>query len=176
MPLRRTLGLAGLVAAISLAAPAFPNAPKPAGAAPTLDPIARYGDWIATRPSAADLHGKVVLVDIFTFGCYNCQNVTPNLRSLYREHHADGLEIVGVHTPETPYETERANVVTNLAKQGIVWPVAVDNDHTLWNAYDTEYWPTQLIFDKHGTLRKTVVGDSQDATVDATVTALLAEK
>jgi thiol-disulfide isomerase/thioredoxin len=176
MPLRRTLGLAGLVAALSFATLAFPNAPKPAGAAPTLDPIARYGDWIAARPSATDLHGKVVLVDIFTFGCYNCQNVTPNLRALYRDHHADGLEIVGVHTPETPYETERANVVTNLAKQGIVWPVAVDNNHTLWNAYDTEYWPTQLIFDKHGTLRKTVVGDSQDAIVDATVTALLAEK
>ena len=53
--------------------------------------------------------------------------------------------------------------------------MAIDNDHVLWNAYNTEYWPTQLIFDKHGTLRKTIVGDSQDQDVDETVTKLLAE-
>jgi thiol-disulfide isomerase/thioredoxin len=163
------------IVAIALTAVAGTGA-RGAGAAPTLEPIAAYGDWIAARPAPSDLHGKVVLVDIFTFGCYNCQNVTPNLRALYREHHANGLEIVGVHTPETPYETERANVVANLAKQGIVWPVAVDNGHVLWNAYATEYWPTQLIFDKHGTLRATIVGDSQDRDVDATVDKLLAEK
>jgi thiol-disulfide isomerase/thioredoxin len=149
---------------------------RPASAAPTLAPITGYADWIAARPAASDLHGKVVIVDIFTFGCYNCQNITPNLRALYRDRRRDGLEIVGVHTPETPYETERPNVVANLAKQGIVWPVAVDNDHKLWNAYDTEYWPTQLIFDRHGVLRKTIVGDSQDDAVNATVARLLAEK
>jgi len=53
--------------------------------------------------------------------------------------------------------------------------VAIDNDHVLWNAYNTEYWPTQLIFDKHGTLRKTIVGDSQDDLVDTTIAQLLAE-
>jgi thiol-disulfide isomerase/thioredoxin len=146
-----------------------------ADTAPTLAPIVRYTDWLAVRPSAADLAGKVVLVDIFTFGCYNCKNVTPNLRALYRAHHGD-LAIVGVHTPETPYEADRKNVGPNLASLGIVWPVAIDNDHTLWNAYSTEYWPTQLIFDKHGVLRKTVVGDSQDQLVDDTVAKLLAER
>ncbi|MBD5634236.1 MAG: redoxin domain-containing protein [Candidatus Eremiobacteraeota bacterium] len=145
-------------------------------AAPTLEPLVRHGDWLAARPSSGDLRGRVVIVDVFTFGCYNCRNVTPNLRALYKAHRGDGLAIVGVHTPETPYETERANVVTNLAKQGITWPVAIDNSHTLWDAFGVQYWPTQLIFDKHGTLRKTVVGDSQDAAVDATVTQLLAEK
>jgi thiol-disulfide isomerase/thioredoxin len=151
-------------------------APRTAAAAPTLEPLERYGDWISGRPSAADLRGKVVIVDIFTFACYNCKNVTPNLRALYRDHRAGDLKIVGVHTPETPYEANRENVVRNLATLGIVWPVAVDNDKTLWDAYDTEYWPTQLIFDKHGVLRKTVVGDSQDQLVDDTVKALLAEK
>lgn len=53
--------------------------------------------------------------------------------------------------------------------------MAIDNDHVLWNAYNTEYWPTQLIFDKHGTLRKTIVGDSQDDLVDTTIAQLLAE-
>ena len=170
MRLSQTLALG-----VALAAAAFAS-PGTSVAAPTLEPLTSYGDWIAARPAASDLHGKVVIVDIFTFGCYNCQNVTPNLRALYRAHRGRDLEIVGVHTPETPYETERANVVTNLAKQGIVWPVAVDNGHTLWNAYAAEYWPTQLIFDKHGVLRETVVGDSQDRLVDDTVKALLAEK
>jgi thiol-disulfide isomerase/thioredoxin len=140
-----------------------------------LEPLLRYGTWLAARPAADDLRGKVVLVDVFTFGCGNCQNVTPNLRALYRKHDAN-LAIVGVHTPETPYETDRSNVAANLAKQGIAWPVAIDNAHTLWDAYAIEYWPTQLIFDKHGVLRKTVVGDSQDSLVDDTIAALLKEK
>jgi thiol-disulfide isomerase/thioredoxin len=174
MNIRPSLALASVL--LPLALGALSGAPRAAVAAPTLAPIAQYADWIGTRADSSDLRGKVVIVDIFTFGCFNCKNVTPNLRALYKRHRSDGLEIVGVHTPETPYETDRANVATNLAAQGIVWPVAVDNEHTLWNAYDTEYWPTQMIFDRHGVLRKTIVGDSQDAAVDATVTELLAEK
>jgi thiol-disulfide isomerase/thioredoxin len=161
------LALAALLAGGSLA--------RTAAAAPTLDPLVSHTNWLAARPQAADLHGRVVLVDIFTFGCYNCKNVTPNLRALYSKHDPR-LAIVGVHTPETPYETDRSNVVANLAEQHIVWPVAIDNDRRLWDAYDTQAWPTQLIFDKHGTLRKTVVGDSQDADVDAEIDRLLAEK
>ena len=170
--MRRTQTLA---LGIALAAAAFAS-PGTSAAAPTLEPLTSYGDWIAARPAASDLHGKVVIVDIFTFGCYNCQNVTPNLRTLYRTKRDAGLAIIGVHTPETPYETVRSNVVDHLATLGIVWPVAVDNNHTLWDAYDTEYWPTQLIFDRHGVLRKTVIGDSQDQLVNDTVAKLLAEK
>jgi thiol-disulfide isomerase/thioredoxin len=162
--------------ALALAVALTPAASRPAAAAPTLEPLERYADWISARPAASDLRGKVVLVDIFTFACYNCKNVTPNLRALYRAHKSGGLTIVGIHTPETPYESDRKNVVANLATLGIVWPVAVDNDKTLWNAYDTEYWPTQLIFDKHGVLRKSVIGDSQDDIVDDTIAKLLAEK
>jgi thiol-disulfide isomerase/thioredoxin len=146
----------------------------PASAAPTLAPLLSYGDWLSARPTASDLAGRVVVVDVFTFGCYNCKNVAPNLRALNRRHDPH-LAIVGVHTPETPYETQRSNVVTNLAAQGIVWPVAIDNAHTLWNAYGIESWPTQLIFDKHGTLRKTIVGDSQDQALNDAVAQLLAE-
>jgi thiol-disulfide isomerase/thioredoxin len=149
-------------------------AAQPVAAGTSLQPLVSYSDWLSSRPNAADLRGKVVLVDIFTFACFNCQNVTPNLKALYRKHDSR-LAIIGIHTPETSYESDRTNVVTNLARQGVVWPVAIDNDHVLWNAYDTEYWPTQLIFDKHGTLRKTVEGDSQDAVVDKEIDDLLAE-
>jgi len=140
----------------------------------TLEPVLSYGDWLGARPTAASLAGKVVLVDVFTFGCYNCANITPNLRTLHRNKPSSELAIIGIHTPETPYERERANVVENLKRLGIVWPVAIDNGSRLWNAYGIEYWPTQLIFDRSGKLHTTVIGDSQDALVDRTIDKLLA--
>src|SRR5579885_945719 len=124
--------------------------PRAAAASPArnLEPILSYTDWLAERPTAATLAGKVVLVDVFTFGCYNCANITPNLRTLHRTKPSSQFAIVGVHTPETPYERERANVVAGLKNLGIVWPVAIDNQSRLWDAYGVDAWPTQLIFDR----------------------------
>lgn len=143
--------------------------------ATTLKPLLAAQDWLGAVGSAPDVKGKVVLVDVFTFGCYNCQNVVPNLKALHRKPSSD-LVIIGVHTPETPYERDRSNVITNLKNQGITWPVAIDNNYALWKTYGVEYWPTQLIFDRKGVLRKTVVGDSQDAEVDKAIAALIKEQ
>ncbi|HEY0798486.1 MAG TPA: thioredoxin-like domain-containing protein, partial [Candidatus Baltobacteraceae bacterium] len=141
----------------------------------SFSPLIAASSWLNGAPSEASLSGKVVLVDVFTFDCINCKNVTPNLRKLNITAQHDGLVILGIHSPETEYEHERDAVVTNLAALGISWPVAIDNDFALWNAYHVSAWPTQLIFDRHGKLRKTVVGDSQDALVDQTIAALLKE-
>ncbi len=142
----------------------------------SLTPLVNASSWLNGTPSHATLRGKVVLVDVFTFECVNCMNITPNLRSLERTKKSDGLAIVGIHSPETAYEHEHSAVVSNLKTLGITWPVAIDNDFALWNAYHIEFWPTQLIFDRHGTLRKTIIGDSQDALVNATIDALLKER
>ena len=158
--------LAAMAAFVALAA-------VPAHAAPSLEPVLAAKTWINGHPTAASLRGKVVLVDVFTFGCINCKNITPNLRHL---HATADLAIIGIHTPETAYERVHANVIDNLKTQGIVWPVAIDNDMALWHGYDIDYWPTQLIFDRHGVLRKSFVGDSQDAEVDRTIAALIAER
>ena len=163
-----TLGLAGAAASIHIAGAS--------SGANSLAPLLSYGDWLSVRPGEADLHGRVVLVDVFTFACYNCANVTPNLRTLHRTKPSADLAIVGIHTPETPYERDRANVVANLKRLGIVWPVAIDNDNRLWNAYGIEYWPTQLFFDRSGRLRKTVIGDSQDDLVDRIVAGLIRQR
>jgi hypothetical protein len=112
---------------------------------------------------------------VFTVDCYNCRNVTPNLRRLNASER-DRVAIVGIHTPETRYERDRPHVVDSLRELGITWPVAVDDDNALWNAYGVEYWPTQLIFDRKGHLRRSVVGDSQDDLVNGTIRTLLAEK
>jgi thiol-disulfide isomerase/thioredoxin len=139
-------------------------------------PLFNASQWIGSRPSAASYTGKVVIVDIFTFDCINCKHIVPGLRSLRAHYSARDLLIVGIHTPETPFERLRTNVVQALATQGITWPVAIDNDEKLWNAYGIQYWPTQLIFDRHGSLRKTVIGEGQDAEVTSTVAALVAER
>jgi thiol-disulfide isomerase/thioredoxin len=139
-------------------------------------PLFNAPQWLGSRPPAALYTGKVVIVDIFTFDCINCKHIVPELRSLRAHHPTKDLLIVGIHTPETPFEHVRANVVQALATQGISWPVAIDNDEKLWNAYGIQYWPTQLIFDRRGRLRKTVIGEGRDAEVTSTVTALVAER
>jgi thiol-disulfide isomerase/thioredoxin len=144
----------------------------PAGA--SLDTLFTAKNWLNGEPGLSDLHGKVVLVDVFTFDCFNCQNITPNLRALAARKH-DDLAIIGIHTPETPIEHEHSEVVSHLAKLGVTWPVAIDNEFALWNAYHIEYWPTQMLFDRRGKLRKVIIGDSQDATVNAAVNTLLRE-
>ena len=141
----------------------------------TLSPVLHATDWLNT-PSAPRVEGKVVVLDVFTVDCFNCRNVIPTLRSLYSTQRAKGLEIIGIHSPETPAEKQRGYVVENLQTQGIRWPVAVDNSFALWDAYGVDAWPTQLFYDRHGRLRKVIVGDSQDDLVRSTVEALLAEK
>lgn len=173
----RAQALAGLVAGTLAATAAAAGADEPSSVPPnaSLDTVLRARTWINGTPTRASLRGKVVLVDVFTFDCINCKNITPNLRTLSRTKH-DGLAIVGIHSPETPYERDHAQVVRHLGLLGVTWPVAVDNEFALWKAYGIEYWPTQMLFDRRGKLRKVVEGDSQDAVVDAAVNVLLRER
>lgn len=149
--------------------------PARAGAL-TIDAIVNAHDWLNATPTPALVRGKVVIVDFYTFGCINCQNIEPNLRALYRDKARSDLIILGVHSPETALERDRANVVNSFIEQGIVWPVAIDNNFALWNLCGITAWPTQLIFDRAGALRRRVVGDSQDQLVNSTVDQLLRER
>jgi thiol-disulfide isomerase/thioredoxin len=166
--MRRLVILAAAVVALAGAG----RAQAPATLAPVFG--ATQG-WLNGRLTPAETAGKVVVVDVFTFDCYNCKNVVPNLRALNAKK-SDGLVIVGIHSPETPFEANRTNVVENLRRQGITWPVAIDNSFAIWHAYNVDAWPTQLFFDRTGKLRATVVGDSQDDQVDRIVQKLLAER
>ncbi|HEX3671980.1 MAG TPA: redoxin domain-containing protein [Candidatus Cybelea sp.] len=164
---RAFLPAAGFAAVFTVASAAH-------GAQTTLDPLDSARGWINGRATASSLRGQVVVVDIFTVDCSNCQNVVPTLRSLYAADRGLGLRIVGVHAPETPAERTRPYVEAALVRQGVVWPVAIDNDFTLWRAFGASAWPTELFFDREGHLRKAIVGDSQDDEVRATVARLLA--
>jgi thiol-disulfide isomerase/thioredoxin len=132
--------------------------------------------WFNSAPlKLADLRGKVVMIEFWTFDCINCQHVTPSLKALYAKYEDKGLVIIGVHSPEFGYEKELKNVQTAINKVGIKYPVAIDNDYATWNAYNNHYWPARYLIDKTGNLRLLQIGEGGYAQTEATVQALLAE-
>ncbi len=100
--------------------------------------------------------------------------VTPNLKHLSKIYRRDDLAIVAIHTPEVPSYQSRSSYVRDQAQRaGIDWPIALDNDYRIWQAYGVNAWPTQLVFDRTGTLRTTIVGDSQDAELNRAIEKLV---
>jgi thiol-disulfide isomerase/thioredoxin len=145
-------------------------------AASTLAPIlGSTAAWFNAAHAPAT-SGRVALVDVFTFGCINCKHVTPELRRLRAAWSPSDLVIVGVHAPETPYERDAQNLRAALREQNIIWPVVADNEFAVWKAYGVDAWPTQLVFDRHGKLRATYVGEGNDAELEHTVRELVAER
>jgi thiol-disulfide isomerase/thioredoxin len=145
-----------------------------AAAVTTLAPVLGAGPW-ANAPGPPPTHGRVTIVDVFTFDCINCKHVTPELQKLRAQYKPSDLAIVGVHAPELPQEHVHANVVRALREQDITWPVVYDDDFRLWNALGVNAWPTQLIFDRKGRFRARYVGEGFDAEIDRTVRSLVAE-
>jgi thiol-disulfide isomerase/thioredoxin len=144
-------------------------------AATSLAPVLGAAPW-ANASGPPPTAGRVTVVDVFTFGCINCKHVTPELRKLRGAYGTKDLAIVGVHAPETPEEHVHANVVRALHDQDITWPVVFDDGFQVWNAYGVSAWPTQLVFDRHGKLRATYVGEGYDAQLEQTVRTLVAER
>ena len=144
-------------------------------AATTLAPVLGAMPW-ANASGPPPTAGRVTVVDVFTFDCINCKHVTPELRKLRAAFNAGDLAIVGVHAPELPQEHVHANVVRALRDQDITWPVVFDDDFKVWNAYGVGAWPTQLVFDRHGKLRATYVGEGNDTELERTVRSLVAER
>ena len=130
--------------------------------------------WFNSAPlSIGDLRGKVVLVDFWTYGCYNCVNTLPHVTKLYETYKDKGLVVVGVHTPEFPFERSSANVQAALKRHGITYPVAQDNDSATWNAWRNQYWPAQYIVDQNGNVVFSHAGEGQYDEIERTVQRLL---
>src|SRR6202044_2648459 len=123
-------------------------------------------DWFNTsgnKPlSLAGLRGHVVLVDFWTYTCINCIRTLPYWNAWYAKYHAKGFEIVGVHTPEFPFEHSASNVAAAIKQNGIRYPVVQDNNLATWNAYDNQYWPADYLIDSKGQLRLTQFGEGND--------------
>lgn len=132
--------------------------------------------WLNSEPlTLASLHGKVVLVDFWTYSCINCIRTLPYLESWYQKYAAEGFVIVGVHAPEFAFEHDTANVTAAIARFGITYPVAQDNEFKTWGAYNNNYWPADYLIDAGGHIRETHFGEGDYAKTEASIRALLAE-
>ena len=100
----------------------------------------------------------------------------PSVREWYTEYADQGLEIIGVHTPEFDYEKELSNVQAAVESLDVTWPVAIDNEWQTWRAYNNRYWPAMYIIDKSGNLRHLKIGEGQYDHTEAIIQALLAER
>jgi thiol-disulfide isomerase/thioredoxin len=126
------------------------SAQQPVAAAPAPD-FTGADRWYNSPPLTIDaLRGKVVLVEFWTRECINCIHVLPHTKALYDAYGKDGLMVIGVHTPEYDEERDPAALQEALHRYGITWPVAVDNDSRIWNAYQNRYWPAIYLVDKSG--------------------------
>jgi thiol-disulfide isomerase/thioredoxin len=134
------------------------------------------GNWINSDPLALEkLRGRVVLVEFWTFGCYNCRNTLPSVKDWDAKYRNRGLTIVGVHTPETTSEYNIDNVRREVPSLGIKYPVVTDNDYTTWKSYRVEAWPTILVVDKQGRIRWLHVGEGRYDETESAIKTLLAE-
>jgi cytochrome c biogenesis protein CcdA/thiol-disulfide isomerase/thioredoxin len=136
--------------------------------------------WINTPDGAplslAELRGKVVLVDFWTYSCINCLRTLPHVNAWDRAYRKDGLVIVGVHSPEFAFERVPDNVRSAVKRLGIGYPVALDNDFATWHAYSNNYWPAKYLIDKQGRVRYEHFGEGAYGKTEAVIRRLLGEK
>jgi cytochrome c biogenesis protein CcdA/thiol-disulfide isomerase/thioredoxin len=155
-------------------------APAPANAALTdegpMPSLAGAAQWLNSPPlTAQSLRGKVVLVDFWTYSCINCLRSLPYVEAWAQKYKAQGLVVIGVHTPEFAFERDIGNVQRAVHDLGVTYPVAIDNDHTIWRAFNNEYWPAHYFIDGQGRIRAHHFGEGDYAQSEAIIQRLLAE-
>jgi thiol-disulfide isomerase/thioredoxin len=156
---RRTLSVFALVAAVcwnAIAGRTVAKAQEPpsiVGSSPLYGLSGATG-WINSAPlTAKELKGKVVLIDFWDYSCINCIRAIPYVRAWADKYKGSGLVVIGVHTPEFDIEKLMPNVQKAVNKFGITYPVALDSNHAIWDAFHNEYWPAHYFIDAKGKVR-----------------------
>lgn len=169
------LAAPGLAYAAGPASPASPAAALPdLGAAPEFAGIER---WLNSEPlSLAQLRGRVVLVDFWTYACINCIRTLPHVNRWAEQYTPQGLTVVGVHTPEFPFERPTANVEAAMRRHGVKHPVAQDNRYGTWKAYGNQYWPATYLIDAQGRIRYKHFGEGEYERTEGVIRTLLAAR
>jgi thiol-disulfide isomerase/thioredoxin len=143
----------------------------------SLPDLSGATSWLNSPPLNRDqLKGKVVLIDFWTYSCINCLRSLPYLRAWDARYKASGLVIIGVHTPEFDFEKNPANIQKALRKFGITYPVAVDSDHRIWNAFHNQYWPAHYFIDATGKVRYHHFGEGNYEESERWIQQLLKER
>ncbi|MBA7852355.1 redoxin domain-containing protein [Enterobacter cloacae] len=132
--------------------------------------------WINGDPVTSDsLRGKVVLIDFWTWDCINCQHTLPYVRDWAKKYQSQGLVVIGVHTPEYPWEKPLASVQKAVTKWQLPYRVVTDNNYQIWNAFGNQYWPAHYYFDAKGQLRYTSFGEGNYDQQEKVIQQLLKE-
>jgi len=123
-----------------------------------------------------ELRGKVILVDFWTYSCFNCINTFPYVQSWHEKYAKEGLVVLGIHAPEFWFERKLDNVKQAVKKHGLTFPIALDNGFKLWRAYRNRYWPAFYLIDKNGVVRYTHFGEGRYRETEAAIASLLKQK
>lgn len=143
------------------------------GQAPELTGITK---WLNSDPvSLAQLKGKVVLIDFWTYTCINCIRTLPHVTSWYEKYKDRGFVVIGIHTPEFEFEKNTDNVLNAIKQYSIRYPVAQDNNYSTWNAYGNQYWPAEYLIDAKGNVRRTHFGEGEYDQTEKAIQDLLKE-
>ncbi len=139
-------------------------------------PMTGATHWLNSPPlDDSMLRGKVVLVDFWTYSCINCLRTLPYLKAWDEKYRAQGLVIIGVHSPEFSFEKDLQNVERAVRDLGIKYPVALDNQYAIWNAYENEYWPAHYLLDAQGRIRHQHFGEGAYQETELMIRNLLKE-
>ncbi len=136
--------------------------------------IAGITAWINSSPLTMQaLKGHVVLIDFWTYSCINCVRTLPYVKAWYSHYHEKGLVIIGVHAPEFDFEKNLANVQAAVKADGILYPVALDNNFVTWRNFQNSYWPAEYLIDKNGTVVYQHFGEGDDDVMENNIRYLL---
>ncbi|RUL62522.1 cytochrome c biogenesis protein DipZ [Dyella dinghuensis] len=162
--------------------------PAPAAAAPApganaalpvegeLPSLSGATQWFNSAPLTPEsLHGKVVLVDFWTYSCINCIRSLPYVNAWAQKYHDHGLVVIGVHSPEFAFEKDPANVAKAIRDFGINYPVAMDNNYAIWQGFNNEYWPAHYFIDAKGQIRDHSFGEGGYAQSEDVIRRLLTD-
>jgi thiol-disulfide isomerase/thioredoxin len=132
--------------------------------------------WLNSAPlTAADLGGKVVLVEFWTYSCINWRRQLPYVRAWAEKYKDQGLVVIGVHAPEFSFEKRVDNVRQAAKEMGIDYPIALDNDHAIWRDFNNEYWPALYFVDAQGRIRHHQFGEGEYEQSELIIQQLLTE-
>jgi len=172
---RHFLGTAAMTIA-SARSGAIPSASKWFGDSSELSALAKATAWLNSQPlAAAELRGKVVLVEFWTYSCINWRRQLPYVRAWAEKYHDQGLVVIGVHSPEFSFEKDIDNVRWAAKDMRIAYPIAIDNDHAVWRGFNNEYWPALYFVDAKGKVRHSQFGEGEYEQSEKVIQRLLAD-
>src|SRR5881398_2726439 len=133
-------------------------------------------EWLNSRPlTEADLRGKVVLIDFWTYTCINWLRTLPYVRAWAEKYQDHGVVVIGVHTPEFAFEHDIENVRRAARDMRVEYPIAIDNDYAIWSAFNNQYWPALYLVDAQGRIRSHQFGEGAYEQAEMMIQHVLAE-